>query len=125
MEQAREAGGIVSALAAELGVAIAPVIDCSTMLRAWRTARLLSEGLDGAFHVECFDALAERGVGAAANLSVDEIVTLVEQDPRFDPLPAGWKSDSHFRLPFQGAESLIEAGDRVAAHLVGGWEASR
>ncbi|HVZ35862.1 MAG TPA: histidine phosphatase family protein, partial [Polyangiaceae bacterium] len=39
------------------------------------------------------------------------------EDPRFSAAPAGWKRDSAYRLPFQGAESLADAGARVAAHL--------
>ncbi|MGB5442463.1 MAG: hypothetical protein WBN57_07545, partial [Gammaproteobacteria bacterium] len=39
------------------------------------------------------------------------------QDPRFAAPPGDWKADSHYRLPLQGAESLLEAGARVAGHL--------
>jgi 2,3-bisphosphoglycerate-dependent phosphoglycerate mutase len=67
--------------------------------------------------VTSFDALAERSVGSAANLSVAQIRDIIHRDPRFPDLPEGWKSDSHYRLPLQGAESLVEAGERVAAHL--------
>jgi 2,3-bisphosphoglycerate-dependent phosphoglycerate mutase len=37
----------------------------------------------------------------------------VAADPRGKTLPEGWKSMSRFRLPLPGAESLLEAGDRV------------
>ena len=41
----------------------------------------------------------------------------MESDPRFEAPPAGWKSNSHYRLPQQGAESLLDAGQRVADHI--------
>jgi 2,3-bisphosphoglycerate-dependent phosphoglycerate mutase len=67
--------------------------------------------------IEEFDALAERSLGAACNLSIRQIESTLLADPRFELLPPDWKSNSHFRLPLQGAESLMEAGDRVARHL--------
>ena len=63
------------------------------------------------------DDLAERGLGSAANLSISAIEAIIREDPRFEELPADWKSNSGFRLPLQGAESLLEAGERVAAHI--------
>jgi 2,3-bisphosphoglycerate-dependent phosphoglycerate mutase len=96
-------------------------IDSSQLLRAWQTAQLILETLapcvDTAQSVECFDALAERGVGSVANLSIGQIEDIVSRDPRFPELPADWKANSHYKLPFQGAESLHEAGQRVAGHL--------
>jgi len=96
-------------------------IHCSTLLRAWQTAEIYREEL-AAFCTEglstrSFSALCERGVGAVANLSVKEIENIVALDPRLEALPKGWKSTSDFRLPFEGAESLLEAGERVAGHL--------
>jgi 2,3-bisphosphoglycerate-dependent phosphoglycerate mutase len=67
--------------------------------------------------VESYDALAERGVGCLANLTSAQIKAVLQQDPRFSDPPADWKADSHYRLPLQGAESLLEAGERVAGHL--------
>lgn len=100
---------------------LAPDIHCSTLLRAWQTAEIYREELGDLFAGEpscrSFPALCERSVGAVANLSVDEIERIVALDPRLAPLPQGWKSTSDFRLPFDGAESLLEAGERVAAHL--------
>lgn len=98
-----------------------PEIHCSTLLRAWQTAEIYREEL-GAFFagqpVTCsFPALCERSVGAVANLTISEIERIVELDPRLEALPEGWKSTSDFRLPFDGAESLLEAGERVAKHL--------
>lgn len=97
-----------------------PVIDSSCLLRGWETAQILAEGLQDAgwaAHVESFDDLAERGLGSAANLSTAQIREVIEQDPRYDSLPQDWKSNSHYCLPLQGAESLMMAGERVAAHL--------
>jgi 2,3-bisphosphoglycerate-dependent phosphoglycerate mutase len=105
----------------EQGWKLLPVIDSSCLLRGWQTARLMANELqrlsDTDCRVESFPALAERGVGSAANLTVGEIEAIVEADPRFPPLPPDWKSDSHFCLPLQGAESLMQAGERVAHHL--------
>jgi len=67
--------------------------------------------------IESDDALAERGVGCLANLTIAQIEAVLQQDPRVAYPPADWKADSHYRLPLQGAESLLEAGERVAAHL--------
>ena len=96
-------------------------IDTSRMLRAYETAAIVAErlfaGTGRKFTVEEFDALAERGLGAAANLTVSAIEAIVARDPRCAPLPPQWKYQSAFRLPFQGAETLLEAGLRVARHL--------
>jgi 2,3-bisphosphoglycerate-dependent phosphoglycerate mutase len=98
-----------------------PCIDSSRMLRAWQTAVIFADRLAKrtAFtpHVESYDALAERSVGCLANLTVTQIETVLQQDPRVAAPPADWKADSHYRLPLQGAESLLQAGERVARHL--------
>jgi len=100
---------------------LASEVDSSQLLRAWQTAQLINNELADIFpnppQLNSFDALAERGVGSAANLSISEIEAIIREDPRFPELPAGWKSDSHFRLPLQGAESLLDAGERVATHM--------
>lgn len=123
-EQAREGARTLHHYARERGVRIERVIDSSHMLRGYETARAIGDELqklqDGpptAHVIEEFDALAERCVGSVANLTLAEIDRVVERDPRLSPLPKKWKSDSHFRLPFQGAESLLEAGQRVADHV--------
>ncbi len=94
-------------------------IDSSQQLRAWQTAQIVAEGLaaNGRFVVEEYRQLSERSVGALANLTVTEIEQVMEADPRYSSPPAGWKADSHFCLPFQGAESLMQAGQRVADHI--------
>lgn len=125
-------------------LAVWPAVDASRLLRAWETASLIASALpselvssepaaavaagaeparlgvpgpiDQAF-VAAFDALNERSVGSAANLSLEEIEAVIAADPRHHALAPGWKSNSTHRLPLPGAESLLEAGARVAAHL--------
>lgn len=106
---------------AQSGYRLAPEVHCSTLLRAWQTAELFREELSTFFAepstCRSLPALCERSVGALANLTVAEIERIVELDPRLDSLPPKWKSTSDFRLPFDGAESLLEAGERVTSHL--------
>ena len=101
---------------------LASVVDSSRLLRGWQTAAIMVDRLGDRFSgeasIESFDELAERSVGSAANLTVEQIERILRDDPRFDQPPAGWKADSRYRLPLQGAESLLEAGERVAGHLV-------
>lgn len=119
--QAREAAALLRDACARNGWRLEPCIDSSRMLRAWQTARIiafeLADLVPSGFTVTSFDTLAERCVGAAANLSLAQIEDIIHRDPRFPDLPAGWKADSHYCLPLQGAESLVDAGARVAAHL--------
>ncbi len=118
---ARAGAQMVRAAIMQNGWVLHPEIDTSTLLRAWQTARCLAEGLadcaGAPLRLVEFDALAERGLGSAANLTHDEIEAVVRADPRFESLPPGWKSDSTFRLPLPGAESLVDAGKRVARHV--------
>lgn len=119
--QAQKAGRELAERARAEGFDVHPVIDTSPLQRAWQTGRLvaeeLGEALGGTFDVEEFPALAERSMGAMANLSVAQIEAILAEDPRYERPPEGWKGTSHFRLPFMGAESLYEAGERVAAHV--------
>lgn len=121
MEQVRKEARAFGQWLEASGYQPEPEIHCSTLLRAWQTAGIYAEELAPFFpatpQLRSFSALCERSVGAVANLSADEIERIVEMDPRFESLPAGWKSASDFRLPFDGAESLLEAGERVAGHL--------
>jgi 2,3-bisphosphoglycerate-dependent phosphoglycerate mutase len=98
-----------------------PVIDSSRLLRGWQTAEVIRKVLQidtpDRLQVESYDALAERSLGSAANLSLQQIEAVLRDDPRFSLPPAGWKSDRHYRLPLQGAESLMDAGERVAKHI--------
>jgi len=80
-------------------------------------AEQLAEPGSSTPHVESYDALAERSVGCLANLTIEQIETVLQQDPRAPTPPVDWKADSHYCLPLQGAESLLQAGERVAGHL--------
>lgn len=115
--QAAEAAELLADTLAERRWQLDPVIDSSRLLRAWQTARAIADRLAGAQRVEQFDALAERSVGIAANLSVAQIEQVLAEDPRYPAPPPGWKADSHYCLPLPGAESLLQAGRRVADHL--------
>lgn len=119
--QARAAVPRLDALMRDHGLTLAPIVHCSPQLRAWSTADIIAQGLRDLGHevsglVET-PALSERSVGTLANLTAEEIEAVVKSDPRHAPPPEGWKSDSHYALPYPGAESLIAAGQRVAAHL--------
>jgi len=111
-----------------------PECDSSQLLRAWQTADIICKllqkkdflntkesqniNLVDTINTHSFAALAERSVGSAANLSIAQIEEIIHTDPRFDSLPENWKSNSDFCLPLQGAESLMDSGRRVAAHLL-------
>ena len=103
------------------GWTLDPVVDSSMLLRGWETARIIADGLSPLLGslpvVESFAALAERGLGSAANLTTHQIEDILERDPRFEQPPRNWKSNSRYRLPLQGAESLLDSGARVAGHL--------
>ncbi len=120
---AREAAAIVDGAMVTNDWHLDPEIDCSQLLRAWQTARIIADILAGKSdmkpELESFDDLAERSVGCVANLTTEQIRTIVHDDPRYPELPDDWKSNSKFCLPLQGAESLLDAGERVASHIVG------
>lgn len=130
IQQSRALGQRLDEQCRELDLVLDPVLDCSNLLRAAQTAALAASvlnslehgsesGLDRKleFRTAEFADLAERSVGAAANLTVDAIAETVRSDPRHPALPANWKSHPRFRLPVPGAESLLMAGARVAAHI--------
>ncbi|MBR9890770.1 histidine phosphatase family protein [bacterium] len=121
LAQARACGDELVAMIAQHGLQLAPVIHCSHQLRAWQTAAEIADRLRAHGHeiteIHETGALAERGLGSAANLTVAEIEAVLRDDPRHEAPPAGWKSDSDYRLPLEGAESLMMAGARVAGHL--------
>ena len=123
IEQAAAAAESLFGVASEQSWDIYPLVDSSCQLRGWQTASIIASGLDqlgvNGATVESFAELAERGLGSAANLTVTQIESVVAADPRYEPLPAGWKSDSYFRIPLQGAESLMQAGERVMRHVTG------
>ena len=105
----------------EHSLTIADRVDSSNMLRAWQTAMIFVEKLYKhempTMQIDSYDALAERAVGSVANMTIQQIEKIIVEDPRYEEPPQDWKSNSHYCLPFQGAESLIQAGVRVAEHL--------
>ena len=105
----------------EHSLSIAERVDSSNMLRAWQTAMIFVEKLYQhqmpSMLIDSHDALAERGLGSVANMTIRQIEKVIVEDPRYEESPLEWKSNSHYCLPFQGAESLIQAGVRVAEHL--------
>ena len=121
-EQARAAAASVWRYAQDNGLHFEPSIDTSRMRRAWETATILGRELSRlggpALQVVEYADLAERSLGAAANLTIDEIEAVLAADPRFEVPPPGWKRDPRYVLPLQGAESLEAAGQRVARHVV-------
>jgi len=117
LQDAADGATLVQRMADEHGWRIHAVLHTSNSLRAWQTAEVLRNALSQLTRVQGSDELAERGVGCAANLSLAQIEAVLRDDPRYSCPPAGWKTDRHYRLPLQGAESLMEAGARVAGYL--------
>ena len=119
--QAREGAQALHELLVRNRWSLLPAFDSSRMLRAWQTALIFADRLaelaSSTPEIGSCDELAERSVGCLANLSIAQIEAALHQDPRVSDPPADWKADSHYRLPLQGAESLLEAGARVADHL--------
>ncbi|NOQ35566.1 MAG: hypothetical protein GQ569_06685 [Methylococcaceae bacterium] len=118
-QQSRQLATKITNVLAEQQWTLAEQIDSSNLLRAYQTAALLKQQLTLPNLKHCgFDVLAERSVGAScANLTNTQIMDVLRQDPRYPELPEDWKSNSYFSLPFEGAESLLDAGKRVATHL--------
>ncbi len=121
VKQAKQAAADFNQYISQRDWLLVSEIDSSPLLRAWQTAMLFKSETtlsnSDLMSVVSFDELVERSVGSVANLTTEQIEKVVEQDPRFNSLPENWKSNSHFKLPFIGAESLLDAGKRVAQHL--------
>lgn len=126
IEQARALGHNLHDECRGLGLQLDPVLDCSVLLRARQTAELAVESLDQIeagqregqrFSLAEFFELGERSVGAAANLTIEQIEAALRVDPRCPELPSGWKAHPRYKLPVPGSESLMMAGARVAAHV--------
>ena len=119
--QARQAGVALRDAVTRNGWTLSAELDSSPLLRAWQTAQIIGAALADLFpnpaQVNAYEALAERGLGSANNLSIKQIEAVIHDDPRFPDLPADWKSNSRFCLPLLGAESLLESGERVARHM--------
>ncbi|MCA9506058.1 MAG: phosphoglycerate mutase family protein [Myxococcales bacterium] len=120
-DQARRAADPILDYCEEFALELDARIEASQLLRAWETAKVLAESLEARtgrrFYVVERNELVERGLGSCANLTFDRIHALIDADPRLAPLPAGWRRMPEFRLPVQGAESLMMAGARVAARV--------
>jgi 2,3-bisphosphoglycerate-dependent phosphoglycerate mutase len=67
--------------------------------------------------LQAYDDLSERNLGSANNLTIAHIEGILNADPRLSDWPLDWKSNSTYRLPLPGAESLMDAGRRVAGRL--------
>jgi len=119
--QARAAVDAILDFAEEFGLDVDARLEASQLLRAWETAKVIAEELESrtgrSFHVLQRNDLIERGIGSAANMRFEDIEALLAEDPRIAPLPKGWRRRPEFRLPVQGAESLMQAGARVAARV--------
>jgi len=120
-EQARRAIDPILDFCEEFDLSLDSRIECSQLLRAWQTAKRIAESLEvrlgRRFDVLQRDDLIERGLGSCANLTFARIRELIAADPRLGPLPANWRRIPEFRLPVQGAESLMQAGARAAARV--------
>lgn len=129
-QQAAQAADPIAQFAQSQRLQLYPKVFASDALRAWQTANTLAQQLytkppftdqvktqTTALSVIHEPRLQERSVGALANLTVTQIETVIAQDPRYPNLPQGWKADSQFCLPATGAESLLDAGRRVAEYL--------
>jgi 2,3-bisphosphoglycerate-dependent phosphoglycerate mutase len=120
-EQARLAADSILAFCDEHDLELDSRIEVSQLLRAWQTGTILGESLaeklGRGFVIEERDEIIERSLGSCANLRFDEIKAQLAQDPRLRPLPAGWRRIPEFRLPVQGAESLMQAGARTAMRI--------
>jgi len=117
-QQAIDAVSLITEMAEKNQWQVHPVIHSSNLLRGWQTADIIASELGAGYQVEGYDNLAERSMGSAANLTIKQIEDILLMDPRFDPPPPNWKSNSHYFLPLQGAESLLQAGERVAKHVM-------
>ncbi|MVF12048.1 histidine phosphatase family protein [Ketobacter sp. MCCC 1A13808] len=124
-EQARQGAASIAGFLRQQQCELHSAIDSSQLLRGWQTARIVADALKLAapasqrtgIDVQGYEDLAERSVGSAANLTLQQIEEILQADPRYRDPPTDWKSNSHYCLPLQGAESLMQAGERVAAHL--------
>jgi len=120
-EQARAAVETILMLCRDETLELDTTIEVSQLLRAWETGTILAEALGErtgeTFAIEERDEIIERGIGSCTNLRFDEIEAVLAQDPRLEPLPTGWRRMPEFRLPVQGAESLMQAGARTAKRI--------
>ncbi|WP_041523889.1 histidine phosphatase family protein [Gilvimarinus agarilyticus] len=124
-QQARHCAAQLVSFAAELGLALAPTTHSSSLQRAWQTATIIRRSLainnavlaQSDTEIIQTHALTERCVGSVANLTIAEIEQILAQDSRYAAAPKHWKSSADYCLPFPGAESLRQAGKRVAEYI--------
>lgn len=116
-KQSRDLGTELLKFADERSLQIHPVFYSSVLLRAYESARICQQQMGIDLQISQHMELNERSVGSLSNLEISQIEEVVANDPRYPDLPDGWKSQSNYRLPYPGAESLMQAGIRVA-HFV-------
>lgn len=123
-QQAQGLAARLAETAARRNWVVDPMWHASPLLRAAQSAQIaakewnLNRGhQDPPVHVHFHDDLMERSLGSAANLRLGEVEELLHADPRYDAAPPGWRRSMHYRLPLPGAESLAQAGLRVAQFL--------
>lgn len=117
IEQAEAAIIALKSFAESQKITFNQTIYSSSLLRAWQTASIITRLKAEPLSIDSSIQLAERSVGYVANLTVAEIEQVLKTDPRYPAPPKNWKSDSDYCLPFEGAESLIQAGQRVSSYL--------
>lgn len=116
-QQATECAKQLNQISERLELPISAQWFSSPLARAQETARIVRENLMKDASIELCEDLMERGLGAANNLTIDEIETCLKALNLFEQTPSDWKSNSHFQLPLPGAESLMSAGVRVSKRL--------
>ena len=117
-QQATECAKQLNQISEQLKLPISAHWFSSPLARAQETARIVRENLMNDASIELCDDLMERGLGAANNLTIDEIEICLKALNLFEQTPSDWKSNSHFQLPLPGAESLMDAGIRVSQRLL-------
>lgn len=117
-KQSQATAKIIDDFAKTHQLQIHSAIHSSNLLRAWQTAKIIKQNMSTQAHVETSSQINERSVGAVANLTVSEIEQLLDVDPRFECPDFNWKSDSYYCLPFDGAESLMQSGERLANFIL-------
>lgn len=117
IEECQQAAETLQKLIEHQNWELYPNIYSANLLRAWQTANEIEHHLPWPCQISSTAQLNERSVGSLANLTLSEIEGVIEQDPRFSPLPPHWKSNSDFCLPVDGAESLMQSGTRVSQFI--------
>jgi 2,3-bisphosphoglycerate-dependent phosphoglycerate mutase len=119
--QAADAGQRLAALADEMNFKVDDDLECSPNEGVWQTAAIIGEELEDLTH-RSYRALERaemsgRSLGSAANLKAAQIKSLIEEDLRFTNAPKDWLSNSDYRPPFAGVETLGAAGERLGGFI--------